>query len=323
MSTLTLKKWIMWLGVLAIGASLCIFFGLVVGPHTLDWNDPTSHIILWQVRLPRALLGMVVGMALASSGCAFQAILRNPLADPYILGVSGGAALGSVIGVILKLPFIITVFCAFGSSVATMLFLIWAVGRRQSPHALLLSGVIFNAFAFAVIMLVHTLVRLEDAHAILFLLIGSLETVSLSTVGWTALAVIPSLIWLTLHGASLNAMCLGHETAHSVGVNPQRLTIQTFAAASIMIGAVVAVAGLIGFVGLFIPHIVRILWGSDHRFTIPASALVGGGFLVIADTCSRSLSSAPMIQTELPVGVITALIGGPVFVWLLRREMRS
>ncbi|PIR21614.1 MAG: hypothetical protein COV45_02410 [Deltaproteobacteria bacterium CG11_big_fil_rev_8_21_14_0_20_47_16] len=323
MSTLSFKKWLIGLGLLAIVAIICMIFGLAVGPQMLQWNDPTSQIILWQVRLPRVLLGMIVGMALASSGCAFQALLRNPLADPYVLGVSGGAALGSVMGVVLKLPFIITIFCAFGSSIATMLFLVWAVGQRQSPHALLLAGVIFNAFAFAVIMLVHTLVRMEDAHAILFLLIGSLETVSLKTVGWISLAVIPSLIWLTRNGAALNAMCLGDETAHSVGINPQRLSIQTFIAASIMIGAVVAVAGLIGFVGLFIPHIVRLLWGSDHRFSIPASALVGGSFLIVADTLARALSAVPQIQTELPVGVITALIGGPVFVWLLRREMTA
>jgi iron complex transport system permease protein len=309
-----------WMLSLLLLAALCAGIGLAVGPQAIS-PDAAGDIILWQVRLPRVLLGILVGMALSASGSTFQAILRNPLADPYILGVSGGAALGSVMGVLLHLPFAMMVALAFATSILTMVFLVWAVGRQGSSQTLLLAGVIFNAFTFAVIMLVHTLVRMEDAHAILFLLIGSLETVSLKTVAVVAMAVLPAIAWLTWHGAALNALCLGSDTAQSVGIDPVRFSRRAFIAASVMIGAVVAVAGLIGFVGLFIPHMVRILLGSDHRLVVPASALVGGGFLVLADSLARSLSGLSLIQTELPVGVITALIGGPVFVWLLRRDM--
>lgn len=322
MRPLTQQRWLRLLVMLVIITAMCVAAGLMIGPQGLHANA----LILWQIRLPRVLLGLLVGMALGSAGTTFQALLRNPLADPYILGVSGGAALGSVLGVILHMPILITTLLAFSTSLATMALITWAVGRntsRDTPHTLLLTGVIFNAFAFALIMLVHAIVSMQDAHAILFLLIGSLETVQLSTVGWVALIVIPGLIWLTRQGQAMNALCLGDDTAHSLGIDVTRLQRHTFIVASIMIGAVVAVSGLIGFVGLFIPHIVRLIWGSDHRLVVPASGLLGGGFLVLADALARTILTQTSFQTELPVGVITALIGGPVFIMLLRREMRA
>lgn len=329
MTTLTHNRWRRTMGLLFLMMLLCVALGLIIGPQGLQWEGrhllPESALILWQVRLPRVLLGLLVGMSLGSAGTTFQALLRNPLADPYILGVSGGAALGSVLGVILHMPFLVTAALAFGSSMATMVLITWAVGRngaRNTPHTLLLTGVIFNAFAFALIMLVHAVVSMHDAHAILFLLIGSLETVQLQTVAWVAAVVIPGIIWLTRQGQAMNALCLGDDTAQSLGINAERLQRRTFIVASIMIGAVVAVSGLIGFVGLFIPHIVRLLWGSDHRLVIPASGLLGGGFLVLADALARTVLTQTSLQTELPVGVITALIGGPVFIILLRRELR-
>lgn len=315
------------MAVLTGAAALCTALGLLVGAEPLQWADghltDTSHTILWQLRLPRVTLGLLVGMALGAGGVSFQALLRNPLADPYILGVSGGAALGSVIGVTLHLPFFATIALAFAVSISTMLIITWAVARHETtaPHSLLLAGVIFNAFAFALIMLMHATVSIQEAHTILFLLMGSLEAVNFSTVAMVAVCVLPPIVWLTRHGRALNAISLGTDTAASLGVNPVKLERRIFIATSIMIGAVVAVSGLIGFVGLFIPHMVRLTLGSDHRLVLPASALVGGGFLVLADTLARTLLAASALQTELPVGVITALIGGPVFVWLLRREM--
>lgn len=330
MTTLTRAHWLRLLVTLVIVTVVCITAGLLIGPQGLHWNDgklsAESALILWKIRLPRVLLGLLVGMALGSAGTTFQALLRNPLADPYILGVSGGAALGSVLGVILHMPFLITAVLAFATSLATMALITWAVGRseaRNTPHTLLLTGVIFNAFAFALIMLVHAVVSMQDAHAILFLLIGSLETMQLGTVALVALVVIPGILWLTRQGQAMNALCLGDDTAHSLGIDVTRMQRHTFIVASIIIGAVVAVSGLIGFVGLFIPHIVRLMWGSDHRLVVPASGLLGGGFLVLADAIARSILTHTSLQTELPVGVITALIGGPVFILLLRREMRA
>lgn len=327
-SLLTYSRWLKWMLLLIGIAALCACAGLLVGAEPLQWADgnltDTSRTILWQLRLPRVTLGLLVGMALGAGGVSFQALLRNPLADPYILGVSGGAALGSVIGVTLHLPFFGTIALAFAVSISTMLIITWAVARHETtaPHSLLLAGVIFNAFAFAIIMLLHATVSIQEAHAILFLLMGSLESVHFSTVAMVAVCVLPPIIWLTRHGRALNAISLGADTAASLGVSPIKLERRIFVATSIMIGAVVAVSGLIGFVGLFIPHMVRLTLGSDHRLVLPASALVGGGFLVLADTLARTLLASSALQTELPVGVITALIGGPVFVWLLRREMR-
>ncbi len=320
--TLTRSHWLRLIVTLVLVTGGCVVAGLLIGPQGVHANA----LILWQIRLPRVLLGLLVGMALGSAGTTFQALLRNPLADPYILGVSGGAALGSVLGVILHMPFLVTAFLAFATSLGTMALITWAVGRngaRNTPHTLLLTGVIFNAFAFALIMLVHAVVSMQDAHAILFLLIGSLETVQLGTVALVAVVVIPGIIWLTRQGQAMNALCLGDDTAHSLGIDVVRMQRHTFIVASIVIGAVVAVSGLIGFVGLFIPHIVRLIWGSDHRLVVPASGLLGGGFLVLADALARTILTQSSLQTELPVGVITALIGGPVFIMLLRREMRA
>lgn len=324
---LTRKRWRYALLLLGLLAAVCVGAGLLIGPQPLVWVrgqlDATSATILWQLRLPRVLMGLLVGMALGAGGTGFQALLRNPLADPYILGVSGGAALGSVLGVILHLPFFVTVLFAFSTSIATMLFISWAAGRQDSPHTLLLTGVIFNAFTFALIMLIHSMVSLQEAHTILFLLMGSLETIQLGSVAIVAALVVPPIIWLSFRGQALNAISLGTDTARSLGIDHHRLQRHTFIAASVMIGAVVAVSGLIGFVGLFIPHMVRLILGSDHRLVVPASALVGGAFLVLADAAARTMLAGSALQTELPVGVITALVGGPVFVWLLRREMRT
>lgn len=321
--------WRYWIILLSLFAATCVIIGLAIGAEPLHWVNgqltDTSRTILWHLRLPRVLLGLLVGMALGAGGVSFQALLRNPIADPYILGVSGGAALGSVLGVILHLPFVGTILLAFAVSISTMFVITWAVARQEitAKHSLLLAGVIFNAFAFALIMLLHATVSIQEAHAILFLLMGSLESVHPSTIGMVAICVLPPIVWLIRRGRELNAISLGADTAASLGVAPKKLERQIFIAASIMIGAVVAVSGLIGFVGLFVPHMVRLTLGSDHRLVLPASALVGGGFLVLADTLARTLLASTVLQTELPVGVITALIGGPVFVWLLRREMRN
>ncbi|PIR18356.1 MAG: iron ABC transporter [Deltaproteobacteria bacterium CG11_big_fil_rev_8_21_14_0_20_49_13] len=328
MNHLTLKKWLITNLFLVAALALTVLAALNIGFEKISVFSTnlteTQTAILLYSRLPRILLGALVGLALGSGGTAFQALLRNPLADPYILGVSGGAALGAVIAYAFKLPFVAVAMTAFASSFLTMLFIYWTCKfhGKLSSHTLLLTGVIFNAFAFAFIMLIHSLVTMEQAHEILFMLIGNLEIESYQMIAVVALAVAFGFIALCLMSSRLNLISLGDEAAESLGINIDATRKYVFFAASLMIGAVVSVSGLIGFVGLFIPHMVRLLFGSDHRLVLPASGFAGAIFLVWSDTFARTILMRGEFQTQLPVGVITALIGGPMFVYLLKRQMR-
>jgi iron complex transport system permease protein len=327
MKHLTFKRWCITNSLLLTATIATVLFTINIGSESISifktaFTETESSIILYS-RLPRILLGILVGTALGSGGTAFQALLKNPLADPYILGVSGGAALGSVIGMALHLPFPAVALTAFAASFLTMMFIYWASlyhGKLPS-HTLLLTGVIFNAFSFAFIMLIHSLVTMEQAHEILFMLIGNLEIQSYQMIKVVALAVCIGFFALCLMSAKLNVISFGDETAENLGINIGRTRKLIFFAASLMIGAVVSVSGLIGFVGLFIPHTARLLFGNDHRLTVPASGFLGAIFLVWSDTFARTALMGGIYQTQLPVGVITALIGGPVFVLLMRRQM--
>ncbi|MBI2345444.1 MAG: iron ABC transporter permease [Deltaproteobacteria bacterium] len=323
-----MRRWCIINGCLLLGVALAALVALNLGPEPVTvWSTTTTQAtasaILWSARLPRILLALVVGVALGSAGSAYQALLRNPLADPYILGVSGGAALGSAVVVALGFPFIVVAGAAFAASLASMVSIYRFAARpgRTYTHALLLTGVVFNAFAFASIMGIHTVVPMQRAHEILFLLMGNLALGEPMTTAGAAIAVGLGWIVLMVRSRAMNALVLGEETAASLGVNCRRLQWEVFAAGSLMIGATVAVSGLIGFVGLFIPHATRLLWGSDHRLVIPAAGLLGAMFLLLADTLARTVLTGATYQTELPVGVITALVGAPCFVWLLRKQL--
>lgn len=305
--------------------------GLLSGPTAVSPFAAFSHpesteaVILWQVRLPRVLLALFVGMALASSGSAFQALLRNPLADPFILGVSGGAALGNVIATSLGSPFWLASLAAFLSAVLSML-MIYAIAKengRLSTPTLLLTGVIFNAFSFSIIMFVFNFLAPRESHQVLFLLIGSLDAENLETVAIVGGSVLLAWILLIRLSYPLNLLLFGEEAASSMGLNVERYRKWVFFTASLAVGAVVSVSGLIGFVGLFIPHMLRLVIGADHRLLIPATGLAGASFLILADSLARSVLSHEALQTQLPVGVITALIGAPFFVFLLKRKRRE
>ena len=190
----------------------------------------------------------------------------------------------------------------------------------MSPHTLLLTGVILNAFLFAFILIVNSLVRFEKSQRMLYLLIGSIDAEETSRLIFCALLVLCGLVIVTLEGYSLNLMNLGEDTAQSLGLNISRHRRILFFAASLMVGAVVPLAGLVGFVGLFVPHITRFLFGGDHRVTIPSSAWIGGILLVLCDTLARTLLIRTSLQTELPVGAVTALFGAPFFFLLLRKR---
>lgn len=313
---------------LIAGLGITILAALNIGSEPVSvlrkgLTDTDISIILYS-RLPRILLGAIVGIALGSGGTAFQALLRNPLADPYILGVSGGAALGSAAGLALGLPFFAVCLSAFAASFLSMLFIYWAsrYHGRLPAHTLLLTGVIYNAFAFSFIMLIHSLVTMEQAHEILFMLIGNLEIQSYEVIAMVSAAVLAGFAALCALSRRLNIISISDETAENLGIDISATRRLIFFAASLMIGAVVSVSGLIGFVGLFIPHMVRLIFGSDHRLVMPVSGFMGAIFLIWSDTLARTLLMHGQYQTQLPVGVITALIGGPAFIFLLKRQMR-
>ena len=326
-SYLTPRRFFVTLGSLTfilIAASLVsLFFGGV----PLHWKAALSQVgspdydIFFYSRLPRVLLGIVVGFALSSGGVAFQSLLRNPLADPYILGVSGGAALGSVVAISLQLPFASVPFIAFIAAFLTLILIYWVARKdgRLPVHGLLLTGVIFNAFSFALIMFLNSVVSFEQAHRIWYLMIGSLESESYFKIAIVSALVFIGFILLFLNASKMNLMAMGDENAQYLGIDTDKFRKIIFFASSLMIGATVSLSGLIGFIGLFIPHMVRLSLGSDHRLLLPASALFGASFLVLADLAARTLLSGADYQTQVPVGVITALFGGPFFVYLIKR----
>lgn len=286
--------------------------------------------ILFGHRVPRVVLGAVAGGALAVVGAAFQALLRNPLADPYILGVSGGAALGGTIAIAAGLPAVaglaaasvpLTSFLGGLGSLA-LVYSLSIRGRRARPTDVLLIGVVFNAFASAVIMFLKTVVSAQKAQEMLFWLMGtlSMERVGGTELALTAAFVAAGTLVLLADAGRLNLLTFGEEDARTLGVAVEAVRGRVFVASSLMVGAVVAVTGLIGFVGLVVPHAVRLVVGPDHRILLPASVLVGAAFLPLADLGTRLLF--PVLETATPVGVVTAVVGGPTFVWLLRRGRR-
>jgi cobalamin transport system permease protein len=299
----------------------------------LSGAEPDRTILL-RLRIPRAALAAIVGAALAGAGVALQAVMRNPLAEPFVLGVSGGAALGGTV-VILAAT---TAARAFGpgaaalasatpvaagavagaTATALLVFGLGRVGGRLVPETALLVGVVFNAFAAGVITVLRLLVPPEQAARLLYWLLGTIGYESGGTLAAGGVAVAAALGVLVAGSARLNLLTLGDEEAASLGLDVRRTRAWVFFAASAATGAAVALAGMVGFVGLIVPHLVRRVVGPDHRLLVPGAALFGAAFLVLADALAR-LAFLPL-GTEPPVGAVTAFLGGPFFLWLLRRS---
>ena len=283
---------------------------------------PTVHTIVWELRLPRALLALLAGGALAISGAVFQALLRNPLAEPYVLGVAGGAAVGAVGAVVLGLavtaPWLVPAAALVGAGAAILLvFRIAATATRAlDTRVLLLAGVVVGAFFNAVILLLLIMADVESFRSAVFWMMGSLAGASWRAAVLLALYLAPALLVLLSLARAFNAIAVGEETALHLGVRVERVKWLAYFVASLAVAASVAACGVIGFIGLIVPHALRLLWGADHRLLLPASVLAGGAFLLLADTAARTLAA----PGELPVGVITAVIGVPIFVTLLRRS---
>ena len=310
------------LGLLALGLGALMLLAVGVGTTSIDpWAAWHGEAYVLALRLPRVLLAAAAGAGLAVAGVTFQALLRNPLADPYVVGVSGGAALGGVIALVLGLSLAWALpLCAFaGAVLSTLLLFALAQARgRTDPLTLLLIGVVFNAFAAAVVTFFKAVVTPTKAQEILFWLMGVVgvepAAVLVPLFAYVALGCL-GLWWLA---GPLNLLSLGDDDAAALGLPVGRARFAAFLAASLLVGAVVAVTGMIGFVGLIVPHVLRRLGRADHRWLVPAAALAGAGFLVLADAVARLMFYT--FGTELPVGVVTAFTGGPFFLALLLRR---
>jgi iron complex transport system permease protein len=294
---------------------------------TIDGEPNLHYTIYFGTRLPRLLLAAIVGAALACAGVVFQAILRNPLADPYILGISSGAGLGAIISVIFGWSWMVMgisamMLTAFAGAMGTV-WLVWFVGQtagRANVTGLLLAGVVINAFLSAVMMFLSSIVKAGQLQTTIIWLMGNMNLPGEASVLWAGGGIVLLGIGVLLMLSNrLNILSMGREDARSLGLSVERTCLFAFAAAALITSIAVSLSGLVGFVGLVVPHAVRLVAGPDHRQLIPLSAVVGAIFLVIADTFARTVIAPEMM----PVGVVTAMVGGPFFLILLIRYTKT
>ncbi len=304
--------------------SLRIIIGhLVPG---MPWMVDGSITVLqdqavWQFRLPRVLMALLAGGGLALAGTLMQAVVRNPLAEPYILGVSAGAGVGAVLVIVLGSAVVgglsVQAAAFAGALVATTAVYLFARQRGAiSPTRLILSGVALGSLFSAATSYLTITTDAQNVFSVLFFLLGSVSAVTMNQLAAPAVVLAGVLVLALVQGRSLNALLMGDEAATSLGVSVQRLRGGLLVATALLTGTIVSVAGGIGFVGLVIPHVCRILVGSDHRRMMPAAVLAGGLFLALADLLARTVAA----PTEIPLGILTAMVGAPFFLWLMRRK---
>ncbi len=324
-------------GALLVLLVLSVTFAVTIGPVYISpatvWKIIVSHVfglaqgewttgqdnIVWLIRLPRVLLAGIVGAGLAVVGVAMQATVRNPLADPYILGTSSGASVGAVAVIMLGYnffdPYSLSITAFLGALASFFIvFLLAQTSGRVSPTRLILAGVATAYILSAVTSLILFLGDEQAIRTVLFWMLGTLAGAKWEFLTLPAAALALGVFVLILHSRSMNALLAGEETATSLGVDTQRFRRQLLVVTALLTGVMVAVAGAIGFVGLMMPHIVRLVLGPDHRKVLPASALAGAIFLIWVDVGARTIVQ----PQELPLSIITALVGAPFFLWLLR-----
>ncbi len=336
-SHITLKPKVKFI-LLAIALAALSLGAILIGPYPITISQfadavtsllsgnttplQQSDVVLFSIRLPRVTTALLVGAALSAAGAVYQGLFKNPLVSPDILGVSAGAGLGAVFGIFLSLPVIAIQGLAFigGAVTVTLVYLVATAVRNHEPTlVLVLSGVVFGSLAGACISLLKILADPYDQlPAITFWLLGSLASVRSSDLTSALPAVLIGLVPLVLLRWRMNLMALGDEEAATLGIDPRRLRLLFVAAATLMTASVVAISGVIGWVGLVIPHIARLVVGPNFNRLLPAAMLMGAGYLLIVDTIARTLA-----ETEIPLGVLTAFVGAPVFVWLLATGRRS
>jgi iron complex transport system permease protein len=306
---------------LVIGLTpLLLALCLLMGPSGIGFPDWTTQREILTLRITRVLAGLIIGAALSCSGVVLQAILRNPLAEPYVLGVSSGAGLGATLAILTGLGAVSTFALPLSAFVmaAITLALVYALANQgpvPSLYGLILSGVIVSSVCSSLIMFMVSVASIEGMHSILWWMLGNLEVTSDALLGVTGLLTLLGCLGIWLLAPELNALTLGQDMAHHLGIRVKTAMGAGLLLATLITAASVGVGGLIGFVGLIVPHTMRSLVGPDHRRLIPAAALGGGAFLAVCDAIARTV-----LSVEIPVGVVTALIGGPFFLILLRRR---
>lgn len=307
--------------VLSASLIVALMLGLSVGSERLSifGLDDTQSAIFFDIRLPRVLLAACVGASLAAAGASLQALLRNPLAEPYLLGVSNGAALGTMLAFVFFEHFVFArpLLAFAGAGLAT--FTVYQMARSRAGmnvERLVLSGVIVTTFLSSIIVLLTSLLDAARLRGFTFWLLGDLSQATMSGFYLTLASAVVGTIVLTSQARPLNLMMIGERDALDFGVEVGRVRLIVFGIASLLVGTAVAASGSVGYVGLIVPHLVRLAIGSDNRLVVPMSAIAGAIFVVLADTVART-AIAPR---ELPVGAITALIGAPMFIYLLRRS---
>jgi iron complex transport system permease protein len=309
---------------LVLASSASIAIASAIGSVSLDWGQWTAAIcepssefgeLVWRLRLPRAMAAWAVGALLSLSGCLMQVLLRNPLADPYILGVSGGASFASLLGMTMGVAAGIVPALAWAGALVSIL-IVFSLARGEGPWSgtrLLLTGVVTASGWAALISLLLTLGPDNSLRGMLFWLIGDLSYARLPA--WALVILVVIFIICFGMARSLNVLAMGETTARLLGEPTRKLLWLVYLLASVLTATAVSIAGNIGFVGLIVPHLMRLLVGSDHRILLPAAAMFGGLFLVLSDTLARTV----LAPRQLPVGVVTALLGVPLFLLLLNR----
>lgn len=302
--------------------------GILIGPTSISFKEFSAAIftndnqtisqIIFEIRLPRVLFAISVGGGLSIAGAVFQSVLLNPLAEPYILGISSGATFGAVLSFIIGLTFIGTQVFSFGGALL-VISLVYLLGKRYGelePNQLLLSGVMIGAFFSAGILLLMILLN-DSLRMAVYWLVGNLSLAKKENLIFILPITFVVSLFLILNSYKYNLLSLGDESAQQLGLNVKRIKKISYIGVSLMVGTLVSVSGIIGFVGLLIPHVCRMVFGTDNRIVFPASFFIGAGYLTIADTIARTVA-API---EIPVGAITAIIGAPVFIYLLRKRV--
>jgi len=323
--------WVVLLGMLLLGVSLVL--GLGLGSTAASWHRKLAALlglsspgdilttIIWRIRGPRVLVAGLVGATLSLGGLVFQALLRNPLADPYILGISGGSAVGAILGLLIGLaPFPGVALLAFLGSMSTLLLilLITAGASGARKGSLLLAGVMVNAFCSAVIIFLVSITQDARLHSMLYWLMGDLSMSAPAQASSLIYLLLPCFLVILCLARPLNLLLMGEETALYLGLNVAVTSRLLLIVTSLMVSLAVCRSGLVGFVGLVVPHMFRLVLGPDHRLLIPACLLGGASYLILCDLISRVLPA----QGEMPVGVVTAMVGAPLFILLLVRSRR-
>jgi iron complex transport system permease protein len=323
---LTKRRYVMAVAFSAAAAMAALVLTPLVGPTHVDLSRALAHAspdyeVLISLRVPRVLLAMLTGGALSLAGAVFQALLRDALATPYTMGVSSGASLGAVAAIVFGWQRAgIWGGAIMGSGMVLLLVLgIAGIGRRISSFTLLLAGIAINSMCGAMILFIHSIAGLTQSFAVARWLMGGIDSVEYATLAGLSLVIIPTAAVVIARGTSWNLMAVGEDWAAARGVSVRSLLLTGYLAGALLTAPVTAVTGPIGFVGLIVPHALRLWIGADHRVLLPCSFLAGAAFLAVCDAVARVV----LAPADLPVGVVTALLGGPFFIWLLRTRRRS